>query len=101
MNHVHGQTTPAMPRSTRVQHASHTHLRYDLHGPRCAAPHYEALSRMNACMHVRRCVWRCRLPAKQRVDGSGLPLCMAYSDVGLLNTALELWRYPSAQALIE
>ena len=52
---------------------------------------------MHACM----CVRRCRLPAKQRVDGSGVPLCMAYGDVGLLNTALELWRDPSAQALIE
>ena len=41
------------------------------------------------------------LPAKVKADKTGRLALMAYSDVGALNTFVELWRYPSAAACIE
>jgi hypothetical protein len=41
------------------------------------------------------------LPAKVKADKTGRLALMAYSDVGALNTFIELWRYPNAAACIE
>ena len=43
----------------------------------------------------------CRLPEKISADRDGLLVLMAYTEVGLLNNVMELWRYPSAAACIK
>ena len=40
------------------------------------------------------------LPSKVAADKEGALALMCYSDVGLLNTFVEVWRYPSAAACI-
>lgn len=40
------------------------------------------------------------LPMKMAADNEGKLVFMAYSDVGMLNNFIELWRYPSTQACI-
>jgi len=41
------------------------------------------------------------LPEKISADRDGLLVLMAYTEVGLLNNVMELWRYPSAAACIK
>jgi hypothetical protein len=42
----------------------------------------------------------CRIPHKIAADPEGQLVWFGYSDVGVLNQVIELWRYPSAQACI-
>lgn len=42
----------------------------------------------------------CSLPDKVGADREGGLALFAFSDVGLLNSVVELWRYPSAGACI-
>jgi hypothetical protein len=43
---------------------------------------------------------RRRLPDKVAVDKEGRLVFFGHTDVGTLNTVIELWRYPSADACI-
>jgi beta-mannanase len=40
----------------------------------------------------------CRLPHKVRADSSGKPVMFAHTHIGVLNTFVELWRYPNSQS---
>ncbi|EFJ42285.1 hypothetical protein VOLCADRAFT_107330 [Volvox carteri f. nagariensis] len=42
-----------------------------------------------------------RLPAKVAADPEGRLVFFGYTDVGMLNNVVEIWRYPSAQACIK
>ena len=46
-------------------------------------------------------IFHCRIPEKIAVDTDGKLIFFGYTDVGMLNTVIELWRYPSAQACIK
>lgn len=41
-----------------------------------------------------------RLPEKVAADRDGLLVAFAYSEIGVLNNVVELWRYPSAAACL-
>jgi hypothetical protein len=41
-----------------------------------------------------------RLPEKVAADREGLLVAFAYSEIGVLNNVVELWRYPSAAACL-
>lgn len=41
-----------------------------------------------------------RLPEKVAADRDGLLVAFAYSEIGVLNNVIELWRYPSAAACL-
>lgn len=43
----------------------------------------------------------CRLPAKRDADPSAVPVLFAFTDVGQLNTFIELWRFPSSAASVQ
>lgn len=42
-----------------------------------------------------------RLPEKVAADREGLLVAFAYSEIGVLNNVVELWRYPSAAACLK
>ena len=43
----------------------------------------------------------CRLPSKRDADPSAVPVLFAFTDVGQLNTFIELWRFPSSAASVQ
>ena len=43
---------------------------------------------------------RRRLPEKIAADPAGRLVFFGFTDIGVLNNVVELWRYPSAQASI-
>jgi hypothetical protein len=42
----------------------------------------------------------CSLPEKIAADPAGRLVFFGFTDIGILNNVVELWRYPSAQASI-
>jgi NIPSNAP len=43
----------------------------------------------------------CRLPHKLAADSVGKPVMFCYTEIGTLNTVMELWRYPNSQACVD
>jgi hypothetical protein len=72
----------------------------------CIVPALIAPLYMSVCVCVCMCVCDVvlpcvRLPAKVAADPEkGQLVFFGYTDVGVLNTVTELWRYPSAQACV-
>ena len=68
------------------------------HGPPLLTPRMPRARSARYSMLPRR-PWRTRrVPDKILADPQGELVHFAYTDVGVLNSVLELWRYPSAQA---